>query len=138
MSRADRSKSFASISQALERSGNPVLEEAGNRYRALFPLNAAWQRAIDPPLRQHARPADLRDGVLTVHAESPVWANMLRNSEQSIAASLRESGLDSVQSLRIRISPPNPGPEKAPPASDREGDTPELRRLFAQLRRALD
>lgn len=138
MSRADRSKSFASISQALERSGNPVLVEAGNRYRAMFPLNAAWQRAIDPPLRQRARPTVLRDGVLTVHAESPVWANMLRNSEQSIVASLRGSGLDSIQSLRIRISPPDSGPEKTPPAKEREGDTPELRRLFAQLRKALD
>lgn len=138
MSRADRSKTFASIGQALDRSGNPVLEEATNRYRALFPLNAAWQRAVDAPLRQHARPAVLRDGVLTVHAESPVWANMLRNSEQSIVASLRESGLDSVQSLRIRISPPSPAPENAPPAEKRHGDTPKLRRLFAQLRKALD
>jgi len=138
MSRADRSKTFASISQTLERSGNPVLQEAGNRYRALFPLNAAWQRTVEPPLRRHARPAVLRDGVLTVHAESPLWANMLRNSEQSLVASLRAAGLENVQSLRIRVSPPSSAPASAPPEQERDGDTAELRRLFAQLRKALD
>jgi len=138
MSRADRSKTFASIGQALGRSGNPVLEEAASRYRALAPLNAAWQQAVAHPLRHHARPASLRDGTLIVHAESPVWANLLRNSEQSILAALRESGLEEVRGLRIRISPPNPTPEKPPAAEPREGEDLKLKRLFDQLRRALD
>jgi hypothetical protein len=79
----------------------------------------------------------LRDGVLTVHAESPVWANLLRNTEQSIISALRDSGLSEVRSLRVRIAPPKPAQE-SPQTEDQEADNPKLRRLFAQLRRALD
>jgi len=137
MSRADRSKSFASIGQALDHARDPVLREAAARYRALSPLNAAWQRAVDHPLRQHARPASLRDGILTVHAESPVWANLLRNSEQSLVIALRGAGLDSVRGLRIRISPPNPSPEKAPAAEPEAGENQKFSRFFEQMRKAL-
>ncbi|HSH43369.1 MAG TPA: DUF721 domain-containing protein [Arenicellales bacterium] len=138
MSRAGRTNySFASIAQALRQSRNPVLAEAVDRYRELTPLNTAWNGAVSGPLCRHARPVALRDGVLTVHAESPVWANLLRNSEQSVVSALRDSGLSEVRSLRIRIAPPKPAQDK-PPTDDQEADNPKFRRLFAQLRRALD
>lgn len=137
MSRADRTNSFASLGQTLHRSRNPVLEEAVDRYRALTPLITAWNQAVSQPLCRHARPVSLRDGVLTVHAESPVWANLLRNTEQSVVSALQAAGLTDARSLRIRISPPNPAPN-APSADEQEDDNPEFRRLFAQLRRALD
>ena len=140
MSRAGRTNTFASIGQALSGTRNPVLAEAVDRYRALTPLSTAWNQAVSQPLCRHARPVALDDGVLTVHAESPVWANLLRNTEQSVVSALRESGLPEARSLRIRISPPNPAPARnTPPADERgEGDNPEFSRLFAQLRRALD
>lgn len=137
MSRTDRLKTAVSIGQALNRSRNPVLEEALDRYRALTPLNTAWGRSVDQPLCRHARPVALRDGVLTVHAESSVWANLLRNTEQSVVSVLRDAGLSEVQCLRIRIAPPALTPGN-PPAEERDAPDPEFTRLFAQLRRALD
>jgi len=136
MRRAGRTVSFSSLGQTLRRSGNPVLEEAMDRYRALTPLSTAWSRAVSQPLCRHARPVSLQDGVLTVHAESSVWANLLRNSEKSVVSSLRESGLSEARSLRIRISPPNPARD-ASPAAGQEVDESKFRRLFAELRRAL-
>lgn len=139
MSRAGRTKSFASIGQALRRSRNPVLAEVVDRYRALTPLNTAWHQAVPQPLCRHARPVTLQNGVLTVHAESPVWANLLRNTEQSVIAALGKSGLSELQSLRIRIAPPNPAPARtATPADEREDSRTDFSRLFAKLRRALD
>jgi len=134
---ADRSKTFTSIGQTLNDSGNSVVAEAASRYRALSPLGSSWQRAVEQPLREHAHPVALRDGVLTVHAESPVWANLIRNNEQSIVASLHEAGLADVRNLRIRIAPPQTSPD-AQPAEERDDDPHEFSRLFEQLRKALD
>lgn len=137
MSRAGRTKSFASVTQSLRQSRNPVLAEAVDRCRALTPLNTAWNQAVAQPLCRHVQPVSQQDGVLTVHAESPVWANLLRNTEQTTVAALRASGLSGLRSLRIRIAPPDVPREPAPVEEDR-GDGPELRRQFERLRRALD
>lgn len=134
----DRSRTFTSVGQVLNHSGHPVLEEAVNRYHALSPLKTAWQHSVAQPLCRHARPVSMRDGILIIHAESPVWANLLRNTEQSIVAALRDAGLSDVRSLRIRISPPNPTPDNTPPAEEQDEDSGKFKRLFAQLRRALD
>ena len=141
MRRAGRTESFASIGQALRRSRNPVLEEAVDRYRALTPLSTVWNQAVSQPLCRHARPVAQENGVLTVHAESPVWANLLRNTEQSVVSALNASGLSETRSLRIRIAPPAPARDAAPAAAQAHDDPelePELKRLIAQLRRALD
>lgn len=137
MRRTGRTEPFTSIGQALRRSRNPVLEQAVDRYRALTPLGTAWDQAVSQPLHRHARPVSLDNGVLTVHAESPVWANLLRNTEQSVVAALQASGLPETRSLRIRIAPPAPA-RNASPADERVESDPRLKRLFAQLRRALD
>jgi hypothetical protein len=139
MHRSDRSNSFTSVGQALTRSGHPVLEEAVNRHKALSPLKNAWQRSVAQPLCRHAEPVSLRNGVLTVLAESPVWANLLRNTERSVVAALREAGLAEIKSLRIRMSPPQSKTAAIPPAEEQDSeDNRKFRRLFAQLRRALD
>ena len=134
----DRTRTFVSVGRALDQSRHPVLEEAVNRYRAMSPLKTAWQRSVTQPLCRYTHPVSLRDGVLTVHAESPVWANLLRNSEQSVVASLHESGLIDVRSVRVRIAPPNPAPDNSPPQDERDEDSAKFKRLFAQLRKALD
>ena len=137
MRRADRSKMRTSIGHALHTSRNPVLVEAVNRYRALTPLNTAWTNAVDQPLRGHARPVDLKNGTLTVHADSSVWANLLRNTEQSIVADLRTSGLSEIRNLYVRISPP--ATLRTHRSTGESGrDNLKLSRLFAKLRKALD
>lgn len=145
MRRADRSRSFISLETTIRCSHSPVLKEALKRYEALSPLETAWKRAVDGPLRKHARPVALDQGTLTIHCESPVWANLLRNTELSLVSALRDSGLAGVLALRIRIAPtPASLPTSSPP-SDRRGvtaghtsDDPNIKHLFAQLRKALD
>ena len=137
MRHVDRSKKLTSIGHTIRTSQNPVLAEAVNRYRALTPLNTAWTNSVDQTLRRHARPVDLKNGTLTVHVDSSVWANLLRNTEQSIVAGLRNSGLDEIQSLNVRISPPTTL-QTHPPAGEDGGNNLKLSRLFAKLRKALD
>lgn len=137
MRRADRLKTFTSIEQTLLRSHHPVIRDAVSRYEALTPLNTVWQRAVGEPLRRHARPVSLDAGTLSVHAESPVWASLLRNTEQSIVSALRASGLPAVRKLRVRIAPPSAAAPK-PAANEPRGYDPAIRRRFAQLRKALD
>lgn len=145
MHRADRLKSFVSLEQALRRCRHPVLKEAVQRYEALAPLETAWRRSIDEPLRKHARPVALDQGTLTIHSESPVWANLLRNTEQSVVSALRDAGLTGVRSLRIRIAPPSASLPTSSPPSDpkpstgrRAAEEPQIKRLFTQMRKALD
>jgi hypothetical protein len=137
MRRTDRLKSPLSIGETLHKSRNPILAEVMDRYRALTPLNTAWTRSIAQPLCRHARPVALKNGTLTVHADSSVWASVLRNTEQSVVAGLRNSGLTEIRALHIRVSP-SPTPQNNPSADRNAGHHSKLRRLFAQLRKALD
>ncbi|MFZ0487988.1 MAG: DciA family protein [Arenicellales bacterium] len=144
MHRADRLKSFASLEQTLRRCQHPVLKEAVKRYEALTPLETVWKRSVDEPLCKHARPVALDRGTLTIHSESPVWANLLRNTEQSVVSALRDAGLTGVLSLRIRIAPPaaslptsSSRADSKPGAGRHAADDPQTKRLFMQLRKAL-
>lgn len=137
MRRADRSKTFASLEQMLHHSPYPALREAVNRYRALTPLNTAWRRSVPEPLCRHTHPVALDRGILNVHAESPVWANLLRNTEHSLVSALQDSGLSGVRSIRVRIAPPQPSDAALPTKGHDEAD-PRITRLLAQLRKALD
>jgi predicted nucleic acid-binding Zn ribbon protein len=136
MRRAGRLKTFASIEQTLLRSSHPVVREALRRQEALTPLNTVWKRSVAEPLRRHARPVTLAEGTLSVHAESPVWASLLRNSEQSIVSTLRSSGLSEVRRLRVRVAPPSASRAR-PAANERGEEDPDIKRLFARLRKAL-
>jgi len=137
MKKSGRSNSFSSVGQALSHARNPVLAEAASRCRALTPLNTAWRRAVAADVYRHTRAVDLRGGAMTVHADSPVWANLLRHSERSIVDALQASGMPEARALRIRVAPPQAPPDPGA-AEDSAPLDPKFRRLFAQLRKALD
>jgi predicted nucleic acid-binding Zn ribbon protein len=61
-----------------------------------------WQTVVGEQIAAHANPASLRDGVLTVEAESTAWATQLRMVQAQVLAKIAASVGDGVvTSLRI-------------------------------------
>jgi predicted nucleic acid-binding Zn ribbon protein len=61
-----------------------------------------WQTVVGEQIAAHANPASLRDGVLTVEAESTAWATQLRMVQAQVLAKIAAAVGDGVvTSLRI-------------------------------------
>jgi predicted nucleic acid-binding Zn ribbon protein len=61
-----------------------------------------WQTVVGEQIAAHAIPASLRDGVLTVSAESTAWATQLRMVQAQLLAKIAAAvGDGAVNSLRI-------------------------------------
>lgn len=56
-----------------------VIAKNGNwmPYLKISQLNNHWDQVVGPDVAQHSHVASLRDGVLTIAAESQVWATQL-------------------------------------------------------------
>jgi predicted nucleic acid-binding Zn ribbon protein len=63
-----------------------------------------WSELVGDQVAQHATPASLRDGVLTVAVEDPAWATQLRFLEAQLLTRIAELfGTDEVTSIVIRV-----------------------------------
>jgi predicted nucleic acid-binding Zn ribbon protein len=61
-----------------------------------------WPAVVGSNIADHASPTNLRDGVLTVAAESTAWATQLRIIQNQVLAKIAaEVGDGVVNSLRI-------------------------------------
>jgi predicted nucleic acid-binding Zn ribbon protein len=61
-----------------------------------------WPGVVGEQIAAHARPASLRDGVLTISAESTAWATQLRMVQAQLLAKIAAAVGDGVvNSLRI-------------------------------------
>ncbi|WP_319448941.1 MULTISPECIES: DUF721 family protein [unclassified Mycobacterium] len=61
-----------------------------------------WPTVVGEQIAEHANPASLRDGVLTVEAESTAWATQLRMVQAQLLAKIAAAVGDGVvTSLRI-------------------------------------
>lgn len=61
-----------------------------------------WADVVGPDIASHAEPTGLRDGVLSVSAESTAWATQLRMMQAQILAKIAAAvGHGVVKSLRI-------------------------------------
>jgi predicted nucleic acid-binding Zn ribbon protein len=73
-----------------------------------------WPRVVGANIAEHATPTTLRDGVLTVAAESTAWATQLRIIQSQVLAKIAaEVGDGVVHSLRI-TGPVAPSWRKGP------------------------
>jgi predicted nucleic acid-binding Zn ribbon protein len=62
---------------------------------------AAWPVAVGEAVAAHVRPRRLRDGVLVVEVDAPVWATQLRYLEEDVLRRLgRKVRPGVVQSIR--------------------------------------
>jgi predicted nucleic acid-binding Zn ribbon protein len=61
-----------------------------------------WQRVVGEQIAAHATPTGLRDGVLSVSAESTAWATQLRMVQSQLLAKIAAAVGDGVvTSLKI-------------------------------------
>jgi predicted nucleic acid-binding Zn ribbon protein len=83
-----------------------LIERAGaGRDLAATELIVRWADIVGPEVAQHAKATELRDGTLTVSADSAPWATQLRLLPPQLLARLaREVGADIVLEVRV------PGP----------------------------
>ncbi len=75
---------------------------------------AQWSAVVGPQIADHATPARLRDGILSVSAESTAWATQLRIIQRQLLARIAALVGDGVvTSLRI-TGPQAPSWRKGP------------------------
>jgi predicted nucleic acid-binding Zn ribbon protein len=73
-----------------------------------------WREVVGDQIADHAAPASLHDGVLTVSAESTAWATQLRMVQAQLLAKIAAAVGDGVvTSLKI-VGPAGPSWRKGP------------------------
>lgn len=66
----------------------------------------AWPDLVGEQIAAHARPAGLRDGVLTVAVPDPAWATQLRFLEADLVRRIADAfGPDEVTRVEVRVRP---------------------------------
>lgn len=71
-------------------------------------LNNHWDQVVGPAIAQHSRVVSFRDGVLTIGAESQVWATQLTFLIPQLTATITEK-LEGLPIRDIRVSGPSVG-----------------------------
>ncbi len=67
---------------------------------------AQWADVVGEQIAEHAQPASLRDGILSVTAESTAWATQLRMVQSQLLAKIAAAVGDGVVTS-LRITGPN-------------------------------
>ena len=78
---------------------------------AITALDRRWHEVVGEEIAQHVHPSSVRDGVLTVVVDGPIWATQMRYLEAVVlerAAAVTGDGV--VTSIRVRVA----GPEGPP------------------------
>jgi hypothetical protein len=76
------------------------------RARLLADLDAQLQTLLAPPLQQHCRVLALREPVLVLAADSPVWAARLRFHAPQLIRQISLPRSLRLRSIRVRVRPP--------------------------------
>ena len=74
--------------------------------RLLADLDIQLQTLLAPPLQQHCRVLALREPVLVLAADSPVWAARLRFHAPQLIRKLSLPRSLRLRSIRVRVRPP--------------------------------
>lgn len=95
-----------------------------------------WVEVVGPDVAAHAEPTSLRDGVLRVRADSPVWAHEIGYLAAEIKKRANETlGRDAVAEVRVWNAPGAPATEQgsavAPNRSERPAEDLEQDPLSA-------
>jgi predicted nucleic acid-binding Zn ribbon protein len=83
--------------------GELITERGWQAQAAGASVLSRWNSLVGEQVAAHCRPTRLRDGELTIEAESTAWATQLRLLSRTLTSRLREQlGVDVVSSLVIR------------------------------------
>jgi predicted nucleic acid-binding Zn ribbon protein len=67
-------------------------------------LSASWAEAIGEKNVKHAKPVDVKDGILIVHVDSSVWIHKLSMDKQDIIMKMKNRvGEGIVKDIKFRI-----------------------------------
>lgn len=83
--------------------------------RRMEHLSALVRRHLGAPLGDHCRAANLREGILLLHADASAWATRLRYELPGLLEFLRQRGQPELRSIRVKVAPPDWAPAAAPP-----------------------
>lgn len=89
------------ISEAME----AVLKGlGGGRGPQAGSVSAAWAKAAGEDGLKHARPVDMKDGVLVIHVDSSGWLHKLTMEKMRLLSKIKEEvGEESVKDIKLRI-----------------------------------
>ena len=90
-----------------------LLADGGGTLRRLLGHAERLQRAsqvlhahLNAPLAQHCQVANIKDGVVVVHADSPAWAAKLRFHVAGMLGQFNKvQSFGTVRAIRIKVSP---------------------------------
>jgi predicted nucleic acid-binding Zn ribbon protein len=92
-----------SLADALAKVGAELGLPAGNAHGT---LEARWDEVMGADAAAHARLVSVRDGVLSVGVDDPIWATQLRYLEPAIVTRARALlGPGVVDRLKVRVGP---------------------------------
>jgi predicted nucleic acid-binding Zn ribbon protein len=67
-------------------------------------LGAVWAKAVGDAAIKHAKPVDIKEGVLVVHVDSSSWLHKLTMEKAGILAQIKnELGEGPVKDIKLRI-----------------------------------
>jgi predicted nucleic acid-binding Zn ribbon protein len=100
---------------------NLVEDRGWERNTAEATLLGSWDRVVGPDIASHCRPVGLRDGELTLQAESTAWATQLRMLTGKLLATIAaELGKNVVTRIRVH-GPAAPSWKKGPRSAPGRG-----------------
>ena len=77
-------------------------------------LFGQWEQVVGEQIAEHAQPTALRDGVLTIAAESTAWATQLRMVQAQVLAKIAAAVGDGVVTALRITGPTAPSWRKGP------------------------
>jgi len=77
-------------------------------------IETEWTRIFGEPLSLHTCPANLQNGGLLIHVDSPVWLQQISFYKDDIVKKLSPLG---VKEVRLRLGKIRPGKKTATPQS---------------------
>lgn len=67
-------------------------------------LNDSWARVIGRDNVRHARPVELKNGILIIHVDSSIWIHKLSMEKSAVLAKMKsEIGEDVIKDIKLRI-----------------------------------
>ena len=97
--------------------------------RILVALETLLQELLPEPLKAHCHLLAIREEILVLAADSPVWAARLRFHTPQLVKQLNRSQTVKLRTIRIRVRPP----EKQVPAEHRKATIPRSKNSTAAL-----
>jgi predicted nucleic acid-binding Zn ribbon protein len=84
-----------------------ILQSIKNRYPALSnrlveaEALSRWEKAVGPAIAKHSRAIQVKDGVLWVEVDHPVWKSELHHRKRQILGLLNQKEGSAIQDLLL-------------------------------------